>query len=166
MRKILGLAVCFVFLSAAVAKAEVNVAVFDLQDVAAKCDAVKAAQDDMKKKFDGQKKQLEKDRTTLEKKAEGFKGKQPTEQQQAEFIKMQREYSEKANAYVRAVQQDELRVRKEIDTLIMAAAKDLAKRKGYNLVLDSNAALYFDPAMNVTPDMLNETNRVWREKKK
>ncbi len=165
MRKILGLAVCFVLLSAAVAHAEMKIAVFDLQTVANKCDAVKDAQNTMKKKFDGQKAQLEKERTGLEKKMESFKGK-PTEQQQAEFVKMQRDYSEKANAYVRAVQAEELRIRQEIDVVVLDASKAYAKQNGYNLILDSNSALYFDDAMNVTNDMLTEVNKVWRAKKK
>ena len=58
---------------------------------------------------------------------------------------MHREYTEKAQAFVRVFQADEMRVRKDIDTVITAAAKELATQKGYSFVLDTAAAVYVDP---------------------
>lgn len=164
MRVIASLAFCFLLLSAAVAYAEPTIAVFNVQKVAAECDALKEAKAALEKKFGAQKEALEKQRDALEKKAAALKGK-ATEKQQAELSKMHREYTEKAQAFVRVFQADELRVRRDIDTVISTAAKELAAKKGYSLILDSGAAVYFETKFDVTDDMLAETNAVWAKSK-
>ncbi len=164
MRVIVSLAFCFLLLSAAVAYAEPTIAVFNVQKVAAECDALKDAKAALEKKFGAQKEALEKQRDALEKKAAALKGK-ATEKQQFELSKMHREYSEKAQAFVRVFQADELRVRRDIDTVISTAAKELAARKGYSLLLDSGAAVYFEAKYDVTNEMLAETNAVWAKSK-
>ena len=164
MRVIASLAFCFLLLSAAVAYAEPTIAVFNVQKVAAECDALKDAKAALEKKFGAQKEALEKQRDTLEKKAAALKGK-VTEKQQAELSKMHREYTEKAQAFVRVFQADELRVRRDIDTVISTAAKELAARKGYSFILDSGAAIYFETKFDVTNEMLAETNAVWAKSK-
>ena len=164
MRVIASLAFCFLLLSAAVAYAEPTIAVFNVQKVAAECDALKDAKAALEKKFGSQKEALEKQRDALEKKAAALKGK-ATEKQQFELSKMHREYSEKAQAFVRVFQADELRVRRDIDTVISTAAKELAAKKGYSLILDSGAAVYFETKFDVTNEMLAETNAVWAKSK-
>ena len=164
MRVIASLAFCFLLLSAAVAHAEPTIAVFNVQKVAAECDALKDAKAALEKKFGAQKEALEKQRETLEKKAAALKGK-ATERQQAELSKLHREYTEKAQAFVRVFQADELRVRRDIDTVISTAAKELAARKGYSIILDSGAAVYFEPKLDVTNEMLAEINTVWAKSK-
>ena len=164
MRVIASLAFCFLLLSAAVAHAEPTIAVFNVQKVAAECDALKDAKAALEKKFGAQKEALEKQRDTLEKKAAALKGK-ATERQQAELSKMHREYTEKAQAFVRVFQADELRVRRDIDTVISTAAKELAAKKGYSLILDSGAAVYFETKFDITGEMLAETNAVWAKSK-
>ena len=167
MRKILGVAICFVLLSAGVVHAaDLNVAVFNVQKVASECDALQEAKTALEKAYSKQKTEIEAQRAALEKKAKGMTAKS-TEAQQAEFRRMQREYSDKANAYVRSVQADEVRIRKDIDTVITEAAKELAKKKGYTIILDSStAAIYADPSMDVTNDMLTEANTWWKNSKK
>ena len=164
MRTIVSLAFCFLLLSAAAAHAEPVIAVFNVQKVASECDALQEAKAALEKKFGSQKESLEKQRDSIEKKAAALKGK-ATEKQQAELSKMHREYTEKAQAFVRVFQADEMRVRRDIDTVINAAAKELAAKKGYSLILDSAAAVYADPKLDVTADMLAATNEVWQKSK-
>lgn len=164
MRTILSLAICFVLLSAAVAHAEPSIAVFNVQKVASECDVLLEAKAALEKKHGAQKEALEEQRKTIEKKAAALKGK-ATEKQQAELSKMHREYTEKAQAFVRVFQGDEMRVRKDIDTVITTAAKELAAQKGYSLILDTAAAIYADPKFDVTNEMLAMTNEVWKKSK-
>ena len=164
MRVIASLAFCFLLLSAVAAHAEPAIAVFNVQKVAAECDALQEAKAALEKKFGAQKESLEKQRDSIEKKAAALKGK-ATEKQQAELSRMHREYTEKAQAFVRVFQADEMRVRRDIDTVINAAAKELAAKKGYSLILDSAAAVYADPKLDVTADMLAATNEVWQKSK-
>ena len=164
MRKIFWVVLCVMLLSATVAQAEMKVAVFDVQTVANKSDALKEAQQLMKKTYEGEREQLEKPRVALEKQAEKLKAKS-TEAEQNAFRKTQREYSDKANLYVRKVQAAEAKIREEMDVLMLQAGREYAQRKGYNIILDTRGVVFFDQAMDVTNDMVTEANRVWQEAK-
>ena len=163
MRKIILVSLCFLFLSASIAGAEGDVAVFDLQRVAGECDALKAAKGALDAKFGAQRNDLDKERTALEKKNAEYQKKAPTEKQRQAFMKDQKAYSEKAQAFMRLLQADEMRIRTDIDTLIGRAAKELASRNGYLIMLDVAAAPYVDPKLDVTAEMLAETNVQWRK---
>ncbi|MDR1490462.1 MAG: OmpH family outer membrane protein [Desulfovibrio sp.] len=164
MRKIFCLATAFLLCAAPDAgAAELSVAVFDLQKVAAACDAVQDARAAIDSKYGAQKMLLEKDRAALEKKMEGFQAKKPTPKQQEDFAKEQREYSERAQAFMRLLQADELRVRQDIDSILNQAAENLAKRKGYSLVMDIASIPYYDSNLDVTGDMLAEANVVFKK---
>lgn len=162
MRRILCLAVCFVLFSTAAAQAADAIVVFDLQKVAAECDALKTAKEAMDSKFGPQRDELEKERTAIEKQGEGFQKKKPTEKQYNDFVKKQREYQEKAQAFMRLLQADELRVRTDIDTVIMEAAKQMAVANGHSIILDTAAVPYVDAKLDVTDAMLVKANEVWK----
>jgi outer membrane protein len=161
MRLLASAALCCAMLFAASARAETGFAVFNVQKVVTECDALQEAKTAMEKKFGGQKDALEKQRSELEKKITASKGKT----NQADLAKMQREFSEKAQAFMRVLQAEEARLRKEIDAVITSAAKELARKKGYSAILDSAAAVYCDPANDVTDAMLAETNALWKQSK-
>ncbi|MDR2800704.1 MAG: OmpH family outer membrane protein [Desulfovibrio sp.] len=164
MRKIFCLAAVFLLCAAPGAgAAELSIGVFDLQKVAAACDAVQDARAAIDSKYGAQKMLLEKDRAALEKKMEGFQTKKPTPKQQEDFTKEQREYTERAQAFMRLLQADELRVRQDIDSVINQAAENLAKRKGYSLVMDIASIPYYDSKLDVTEDLLAETNVVFKK---
>jgi outer membrane protein len=163
MRKILLLSLVFVFLSATVAWAEGEIVIFDKHKVAAESEALQAARGTLDGKFGVQKNELEKERAELEKMAAEYQKKAPTEKQVQEFMKRQEEFSEKGQAFMRLLQADEARVRQDIDMLINRAAKEFAGRKGYVLILDSVVAPYFAPKLDVTSEMLNETNAQWKK---
>lgn len=173
MRTILCLAVCLLLLGAATARAE-GIVVFDLQKVAAESEALQEAKKALDDKFGPQKKELEKERAALEKQAEQLQKaqaekdakKRPSEKQLQSFAKKQREYGEKAQAFMRLLQADELRVRQDIDTVIGEAAKSLGQRKGYSMILDAALVPYSDPKLDVTNDMLTETNAAWKRIRK
>ncbi|MDR0827037.1 MAG: OmpH family outer membrane protein [Desulfovibrio sp.] len=166
MRKLFCLAAIFLFCAASgAAAADLSIAVFDLQKVAADCDAIQTAREAIDSKYGTQKTLLEKDRAGLEKKMEGFKGKKPTPKQQEDFAREQREYAERAQAFMRLLQADELRIRQDIESVINDAAKNLAGRKGYTLVMDIASIPFFDPKLDITPDMLAETNAVFSKLK-
>jgi Skp family chaperone for outer membrane proteins len=164
MRKIFCLAAAVLLCAAPDAgAAELSIAVFDLQKVAAACDAVQDARAAIDSKYGAQKMLLEKDRAALEKKMEGFQTKKPTPKQQEDFSKEQREYAERAQAFMRLLQADELRVRQDIDSIINQAAENLARRKGYSMVMDIDSIPYYDSNLDVTGDMLAEANAVFKK---
>lgn len=163
MRIFFCMAVCLVFFSTA-AMAATDVVVFDLQKVAAESDALKSAKESMDSKFGPQRTELEKERAVLEKQGEDFQKKKPTEKQYNDFVKKQREYQEKAQAFMRLLQADELRVRTDIDAVIIEAAKQIAAEKGHAMLIDIAAVPYVDPALDVTDAMLAKANEIWKKR--
>jgi outer membrane protein len=164
MRHIACLAACL-FLSASLnaAAADIKIAVFNLQKTAAECDALQEARTALDGKFGEQKNTLEKERLRLEKKASDFQTKTPTTRQQEDFAREQREYGEKAQAFMRLLQADEQRVRRDIDEVISRAAKNLAAVEGYTLIMDIADIVYYDPALDITADMLAASNTVFKK---
>jgi outer membrane protein len=164
MRYIACLAACL-FLSASLnaAAADVKIAVFNLQKTAAECDALQEARMALDGKFGEQKNALEKERLRLEKKASDLQSKKPTAKQQEDFAKEQREYGEKAQAFMRLLQADEQRVRRDIDEIISRAARNLAEAKGWTLIMDIADIVHYDPALDITTDMLAESNAVFKQ---
>ncbi len=159
MRRIVCLAICFVLLSVPFAYAqELRIGIFDVQKVASESNALKNAKADIDKKFGKQKSDLEKERGSIEKQAAAFQKKPPTDKQQQALAKQHREYTEKTQTFMKLLQTEEQRVREELEKAITQAAKELAAKKGYALILDRAAAPYFDPKLDVTADMLTEIN--------
>lgn len=165
MRKILSLAVCFLLLCGSVAHAELKVGVYNAEIMFTKSDAMKQAQAEMKKNYGGKQTALENKRKELEKLGASL-GTAPTDAQKADFFRLQNEYNNSANEYVRNVQESDRKIREEMDRLAVLAAQDVAKNKGLNMILDSTAAVYHDPSMDVTNDMLDAINRVWKTARK
>ncbi len=165
MRTTLAAAICSIFLFCGVANAEVNVAVFNLQEVATKSDAFQVGKKKMTDTYEGKRKELEKKRQELEKLGETMRS-TSTKEQQDKFRKLQKEYTEAANLYVRNLQEAEAEARGVMDRLIIEATRQFATEKGYTLVLDAAAAVYYDPSMDVTAAMLETVNKVWKEDQK
>lgn len=159
MRKILCLSAVFVLLSAAAAHSQgSNIAVFDVQKVATQSEMLKSARAEIDKKFGKQKSDLEKERDSIEKKAEEFQKKRPTEKQQAALAKQHREYTEKTQAFMKLLQAEEGRIRQDLEKVIAEAAKELATKKNYDIILDRAAVPYFAPQLDVTNELLQEVN--------
>ena len=165
MLKTFAAAACFLLCyTVAAHAAELKVAVFDSQVVAEKSNVLKDAKAAMDKTFGPEQKKLEQQRAALEKQSTAMTSGDPAKI--AEMQKAQRDYSDKAGAYLRKIQAAENDVRQQVVATMNKAAADYAKKNGYNLILDSQSVAYADGAMDVTNDMVTEVNRVWREAKK
>ncbi|MDR2162115.1 MAG: OmpH family outer membrane protein [Desulfovibrio sp.] len=167
MRTLIALAACLLLASTAVAQqTEIKIAIFNLQKVVTESDVLKDAQAAIKKDFDPRKSSLEKENASLQKLAETLRSGKPTEQQRKDFMAKQQAYSKKTNEFVTDFQKAEMRVRSDVDRVILAAAETYARKKGYDLILDNAAAIYAGGLTDVTSDMLSETNAQWRSMKK
>ena len=159
MRKLFFLTVaCLLFSASAVHAQDVAIGVFDLQKVASESDAIKTAKEEIDKKFGKQKNDLEAERAGIEKKAQEYQKKRPTEKQQQALMRQNREYSEKAQAFLKLLQAEEARFRKDMEEAITKAAKEVAVKKNLVIVLDRAAVPYFDSKLDVTDDILTEVN--------
>lgn len=164
MRKVFFMVLAACLLTANVAMAEVKIGVVDMQVVATQSDPAKDAQNRMKSKFGKERDQLEKQTGELQKKAEGLKGTNVTEDKKVDFIRQKRDLDEKTREFARKVEQDEMKIRQDMVTLVFRAAYEVAQRKGFNFVVDVTAGgvLYAEQSMDLTKDVLDEVNKLWK----
>ncbi len=164
MRKVLGLAILAVFLmtNAAIA-AELKIGVVDMQAIATDSEPAKDAKKKMESKYGTERKQIEKQGQDLQKKADALK-KDNSEAKQVEFIRLRREFDEKTRTFARKVEQDEIKIRQDMVTLVFRATYEVAKRKGFDYVVDVTAGgvLYAQQSMDLTKDVLAEVNKLWK----
>ncbi|HEU6437142.1 MAG TPA: OmpH family outer membrane protein [Nitratidesulfovibrio sp.] len=175
MRRVLILAAAFVlaWTTAAVA-ADMKIAIVNMQAIASQSDAAQDAQKKMKATFGAEKDQLEKQANDLKKKADDMKvqsaalSNEAKEDKKVEFIRLKRDLEDKTRAFARKVEGAEMRVRQEMASLILQAAKEYGDKKGYTLILDGAAAgvVHADKTIDVTKELLDEVNRVYRAGKK
>lgn len=175
MRKILVLAVAVMLMASSTAMAaEMKIGLVNMQKLATQSEAAQEAQKKMRATFGAEKDQLDKQAADLKKKADEMKAQsaalspEAKEDKKVEFIRLKRDFEDKARVFARKVEGAEMRIRQEMAELIMKAASDFASKKGYTMVMDGASAgvIYADKAMDVTDEMLNEVNRVWRANKK
>ena len=145
-----------------------RIGVVDMQIIATESDPAKAAREDMEKKYGKERESLEKKGQSLRNQAESLKkNSKASEQKRLDFIKSKQKLDQDAQKLVRKVEQDEIKIRQEMVTLIFNAAYEVARAKGYNFVVDVNGGgvLYADRSMDLTQDVLQEVNRLYKENK-
>lgn len=143
-----------------------RIGVVDLQTIATESEPAKAFNAEMEKKYGKERDSIEKKGAALKKQAEGLKGSKVSEQKRVDFIKAKQKLDQQAHNYTRKVQQDEVKNRQDMITLIFSAAYEVAKAKGYNFVVDVNAGgvLYADRSMDLTQAVLEQVNKIYKEK--
>lgn len=174
MRKVLMMtvAVCMLMAGAALA-ADSNavptakIGVVDMQTVATQSEPAEAAKKQMEQKFGKERAELEKQGEALKKKAESLKNPKVSEEKKLEFIRAKQDLDQKTRNFLRKVEQEEVKLRQDMVTLVFSATYEVARTKGFNFVVDVTAGgvLYADQSMDLTQDVLTEVNRLYKEKK-
>jgi outer membrane protein len=153
-----------ILLTASIAAAEMKLAVLNIQDVLTKSSAGLAAKDkiekrmkDLKASLDSDKQQLISFQDEMKKKASVW-SEDKKQEQLLEFQKKRRDLEAKqdnANLEMKNLQDRYLApIMKELENIV----RDVAKSKGYALVLPSNAVLYFDNSVDLTADVTKSLN--------
>ena len=167
MRKLmyLTLAVCLMMAGAVAANAAepaaAKIGVVDMQAVATQSEPAQAAKKQMESKYG--KKQGE----ALKKSAEELKGPKASDEKKLAFIRKKQELDQKTRNFLRKVEQDEVKLRQDMVTMVFNATYNVAQKKGFNFVVDITAGgvLYADQTMDLTQDVLAEVNRLHKEDK-
>lgn len=163
MRKVLLMALTFCLLLTGTALADTKIGVVDAQVIFTQSEPAKDASQKMKNKYGAEKSQLEKQSKALQQKAEGLKGNNVSEEKKLEFVRMRRDLDEKARAYSRKVEQDEVKIRQDLVTLVFRASYEVAQRKGINFVVEAGSGvLYAEQSMDLTQEVLAEVNKLWK----
>jgi outer membrane protein len=139
-----------------------------MQTVASQSAPAEAAKKQMDEKFGKERDALEKQGEALKKKAESLKNPKISEEKKLEFIKAKQDLDQKTRNFVRKVEQEEVKLRQDMVTLVFQASYEVARAKGFNFVVDITAGgvLYADQSMDLTKDVLAEVNKLYKEKSK
>lgn len=145
----------------------VKIGVVDMQAVATQSEPAKAAKNQLEAKYGKERAALEKQGAALKKQAEGLKNPKTTDEKRRAFIRAKQKLDNDTRNFLRKVEQDEVKLRQDMVTLVFSATYEVARAKGYNFVVDVTAGgvLYADKAMELTDEVLAEVNRLYKEKK-
>ena len=176
MRKLTSTCVFLALLSFAwnTQAAELKVGFFDLNAVAQASDAYKVKNAELQKEFESEGKTLDKQNTDLQKKINDFQVQQQAlspearEDRQIDLARQKRDLDDKMNNYMRKRQTAERRANDEINRVIGYAASAYGKRESFSFILEQNIAgvAWMNEALDVTKQVLAESNRVWKDKPK
>lgn len=144
-----------------------KIGVVDMQTVATQSEPALAAKAQMEKKYGKQREALEKQGAALKKQAEALKNPKTSEEKKVNFIKAKQKLDQDTRNFLRKVEQDEVKLRQDMVTLVFSATYEVARAKGFNFVVDVTAGgvLYADQSMDLTQDVLAEVNKLYKEKK-
>ena len=90
----------------------------------------------MENKYGSEKKDLEDQGQKLRKKAELLKNPKTSEDAKLAFLRSKQDLDQKTRNFMRKVEQDEVKLRQDMVTLVFNATYEVAQRKGYNFVVD------------------------------
>ncbi|MBQ9407496.1 MAG: OmpH family outer membrane protein [Desulfovibrio sp.] len=146
----------------------IKIGVVDMQTVATQSEPAQAAKAKMESKFGKERASLEKQGEALKKKAELLKNPKVGEQKKLDFIRSKQELDQKTRNFLRKVEQEEVKLRQDMVTLVFSATYEVARAKGFNFVVDVTAGgvLYADQSMDLTKEVLAEVNKLYKEKAK
>ncbi len=142
-----------------------KIGVVDMQTVATTSDPAKSAKDEMEKKYGKERKALEDEGEKLRKRAEKLKDPKSSEDAKLAFLRSKQELDQKTRTFMRKVEQDEVKIRQEMVTLVFNATYNVAQRKQFTFVVDVTAGgvLYAEQSMDLTQDVLEEVNKLFKE---
>ena len=156
-RRLVVLVASVVLLGAAAARAEMRVAVVDMQRALNECDAGKKAKDQVRGKFEKAQGELKKEREDLDKARDDFEKKSILMKEDDRCDK-ERELENRTLDFKRKyedMQRDLKRTDAELTSGIVeqlyGIVNDYGKQQGYTLVLEaSSGLLYADKALDIT----------------
>ena len=115
--------------------AAAKIGVVDMQAVATQSEPAQAAKKQMESKYGKERAALEKQGEALKKAAEELKGPKASDEKKLAFIRKKQELDQKTRNFLRKVEQDEVKLRQDMVTLVFNATYNVAQRKGFNFVV-------------------------------
>lgn len=146
-------------------QAQQNIAVLDVADVVRSTDAHQRDAAELKKQEDAARADLQKMMKPLEeetRKLEQRKDLLSQEQfleEQSNLRKKIRQFRSEEQAKAEGLQRESLRRRKIVAEAVTRVVNNLAKEKGYDMVLPSNMVLYRVDAVDISPEVLRRVNK-------
>ncbi len=161
---LLGNGVTYAADAAAVPNAKIGVV--DMQTIAMESEPAVAFKAEMEKKYGKEREALKKQGEAVQKQAKGINPKS-SEEKKVAFIKARQKLEQDTRNLMRKAEQDEVKFRQDMVSLVFSASYEVARAKGYNFVVDITAGgvLYADPSMDLTKDVLAQVNETYKKNK-
>src|SRR5215475_16082763 len=164
--RILTCAAAAVLALTAAARAEVRIAVVDMQRALNECDAGKKAKDQVKAKFEKAQDQLKRQRDELDKAREEFDKKALVlkEDQRRDLEKdlevKTLDFKRRYEDFQRDLKRTDAELTSGIVEQIYGIVAQMAKEKGYTVVMETSAGglVYADPSVDVTDEVIKRHN--------
>lgn len=160
------IAVCAVgLISASFASAQVKVGIVNLQKAIVDTAEIKKAQADMEAKYkprqdEGAK--LQKDMEQLQAQLQSGKlSNQGAVEVQGELQRKQRDLQRLQDDLQTDVNSDRQQILQRVGQRMTEVVKKIAEAKGLDLVIDTTNAVYFKPALEITPDATAEYDKAY-----
>ena len=156
-RRLVVLVASVVLLGAAAARAEMRVAVVDMQRALNECDAGKKAKDQVRGKFEKAQGELKKEREDLDKARDDFEKKSilmkedDRRDKERELENRTLDFKRKYEDMQRDLKRTDAELTSGIVEQLYGIVNDYGKQQGYTLVLEaSSGLLYADKALDIT----------------
>ncbi len=161
------MAACLMLASVSFA-AEMKIGIVDMQIAGAQAEANVVTKKKYEALFNAQAEKISKMQKDFEGKAKKFEGqrgklKQAEGEKQLAALRAEAQsISEKEMVLQQSVGTLQNAVAQELSALALKAAGEVAKAKGLDLILAQNMVLFSSPTQDVSKDMLEAMNRLWK----
>ncbi len=173
MRKILfGITALFLLFASPVqaVAASQTIGLINLQKLLLESEPAAVVKQKMEEQFAAEKKELDGKSEQLKKMSEQIRLQaaaltpEAREDKKLEFMRVKREFEDRARAFTRKVQAADAQARQEILMMIAKACSEYGKKKKFDVILDAAHAsvVFANPALDITDKIMVELNRIWR----
>ena len=147
-----------------------KIGVANLAAVTAQSQPGQEAEKQLKEMFGNERTQLETQASDLNKKMEDLNKQAAALSEKARNEKAQelqtqaRDLDAKGAAYTQRLSGVQQQLTVQMQDILSTACENFAKKKGYDILLDAAAVMYTVEATDVTKDLVEEVNKVWKSK--
>ena len=130
----------------------------------------KEAEKQLTAMFSKEREQLEKQGAALNKQAEDLRKQaaalsEKARNERAQKIQKQaQELDVKGTAYTQRLSRVQQAINAQMNDVVREACKSFAKKNKYSMIVDGTVVMYFDNANDVTDDLIEEVNKIWKSK--
>ena len=168
MKRIILLAIAFVFMFQASAMAEAKIGVFNMRTVMTDCDYGKSVAAQLKAKFEPMEKDLEREAENIKKLETELKNQdmalklEAKQDKQREFRRKARDYQDSVAAYRQKRQAEEQRLGQPVVVKIIKAMSDYGKANNFTVILEmsTGGVSYVGDGVDITQNLIDELNKL------
>ena len=170
MIKVIPVALSALLLAASPAFAG-GIGVFNSQRIMSQSEPSKAAQKLLQSRFGSEGTRIENQLRDIQKQGQNFQNQaaamsqKAREDKQIELMRRGRELEEKRYTFATEVEKTKASMSSVMFNIMLEASRNVAKKKDLDLILDGGAGVitYAADSLDVSKEMLDEVNRLWKD---